>query len=1181
MTRYFQWICGTFFCLIIGTAAVKGKDIAIKKTPGKFQSTEINQLNTTYTLHNINNWSYWLQWNGITGRNPQTGIAGGFFPQGITTAIFNDGFVWGGIVNDPNSEFPLRVGGSSYVSGSTPGYIDASGNPVGPEADPRVRIYRIRKDYLTFSDVELTLEAAALLNIPISAVTPQDIAAIREQYARDWEEWPIELGAPFNDLNQNGIYEPGFGETPGVANADQVTWFVMHDLDTTAMSDFTGSPPLKLEIQHTSWAYKSGGPFGNTIYRRLRLSNKSSFLIDSMYIAVWPETDVGNFRDDVVGCDSLLNLGFAYNGSAIDTEFESAGIPPAAVGYLLLQGPVVPSPSDTALFDFHTILDYKNLPLSSFSFNAAGDVIPDPIIGDYDGTLMWYNWMRGFIPYNNVDNPLPYRHGTGILAGRPTKFPLNGDPYDAIVNGNSDLDIDGMPPGTTGPSNRTFIVSSGAFSLQPGGVQEVVFALTGAIDGLDVSNPLAYLNAVNVLKEQSKVLKKFYNNGLMPPQISSRLTHPDAQASELAVQINLASFNNVSGVQLQFFPLFGSEPGIDMMLFDDGLHNDSLANDNIWGNQLSIVNRKYPYRGDLVVESTMGATTIPAMLSEVMLRPQPELLNFRILTENGQQDSSINHNETVYLTFDIYNPDGVNDISSLNINEETFPGSISPGETVFNPSFFIAVTGPAEGDSINFPMQISFDKHKKLKLKTFPVTPWQPPAIWGDTLAVVSEVGVTTSVFPIIADPALLNGHLYQIDFTEVSDSIFGDFLTWRLTDQTDGAIKIDNARVANSLHFIHPVVDGIQFQVNEIIRNFTNFEVIANAAGPLIPPDGAADNSQGFPGIGRPADRQQIGPGKWLIHSGNTNIPSPQFPPEAPPGSYLFFRKSVSRNGGNWPQIIPYDFELRFTGSSIAWDVFGSGQFIEAPFELWNIGIATPGDPSDDYRMFPIMIDGNGDGQWNFDGTDHTVSDLTDDPQTDWIYWYNPTTISANEPPGEEGYLAIEDSIENGTYTGSVGVEVLARMVLVNWNGGDVNAPNFPNNINQQMPEEGTIFRITTAKPNKDGDILLVQSPLPVGIAGENIPQAFYLDQNYPNPFNPETQIRFGLAQSVITKLNIYNVLGQKVKTLVNKKLSAGQYTFRWDAKNEAGVRAASGIYFYRLTAGNFVESKKMVLLR
>ena len=250
-------------------------------------------------------------------------------------------------------------------------------------------------------------------------------------------------------------------------------------------------------------------------------------------------------------------------------------------------------------------------------------------------------------------------------------------------------------------------------------------------------------------------------------------------------------------------------------------------------------------------------------------------------------------------------------------------------------------------------------------------------------------------------------------------------------------------------------------------------------------------------------------------------------------------------------------------------------------PFELWNIGIDTPDDPSDDYRMFPIIFDVHGDRQWNFDGTDHTVSSAEDDPQTDWLYWYNPTTFSANEPPGEEGYLAIKDSIENGTFTGGSIQEVLARMVLVNWNGGDVNASNFPGNINQQLPEEGTIFRITTAKPNKDGDVLLIQSPSPVGIAGENIPQAFYLDQNYPNPFNPETQIQFGLAQAVTVKLEIYNLLGQKVKALADQKLSAGEYTMRWNGTNDAGIRAASGIYFYRLTAGDYVESRKMILIR
>ena len=98
-------------------------------------------------------------------------------------------------------------------------------------------------------------------------------------------------------------------------------------------------------------------------------------------------------------------------------------------------------------------------------------------------------------------------------------------------------------------------------------------------------------------------------------------------------------------------------------------------------------------------------------------------------------------------------------------------------------------------------------------------------------------------------------------------------------------------------------------------------------------------------------------------------------------------------------------------------------------------------------------------------------------------------------------------------------------------------------------------------------------------------LPTTFTLYQNYPNPFNPLTKIEFeiGLDGAVTEKvrLNVYNILGQQVKTLVNEELSAGRHTVIWDATDNYGERVATGIYLYRLEVGDRAESKKMLLLK
>ncbi len=93
--------------------------------------------------------------------------------------------------------------------------------------------------------------------------------------------------------------------------------------------------------------------------------------------------------------------------------------------------------------------------------------------------------------------------------------------------------------------------------------------------------------------------------------------------------------------------------------------------------------------------------------------------------------------------------------------------------------------------------------------------------------------------------------------------------------------------------------------------------------------------------------------------------------------------------------------------------------------------------------------------------------------------------------------------------------------------------------------------------------------------------PAAFSLADNYPNPFNPSTQIRFSAPQNSKIRLEIFNILGQKVRVLVDQALPAGSHTIEWDGRNDFGAAVASGIYFYRMVAGNFVQTKRMLLMR
>jgi len=124
-------------------------------------------------------------------------------------------------------------------------------------------------------------------------------------------------------------------------------------------------------------------------------------------------------------------------------------------------------------------------------------------------------------------------------------------------------------------------------------------------------------------------------------------------------------------------------------------------------------------------------------------------------------------------------------------------------------------------------------------------------------------------------------------------------------------------------------------------------------------------------------------------------------------------------------------------------------------------------------------------------------------------------------------------------------------------------------------------LLNVVCGYPDEDNSVAVQTNLLNVE---ENltIPNQFALHQNYPNPFNPSTQISFDVPDgSEIVRLNIYNILGKKVNTLLNNVVNPGKHKIEWNAKDYEGNPVASGIYFYELSSSSFTARKKMLLIR
>jgi hypothetical protein len=101
------------------------------------------------------------------------------------------------------------------------------------------------------------------------------------------------------------------------------------------------------------------------------------------------------------------------------------------------------------------------------------------------------------------------------------------------------------------------------------------------------------------------------------------------------------------------------------------------------------------------------------------------------------------------------------------------------------------------------------------------------------------------------------------------------------------------------------------------------------------------------------------------------------------------------------------------------------------------------------------------------------------------------------------------------------------------------------------------------------------------VGDPVNGVPTVFAISQNYPNPFNPSTAFDYAVSKQSFVSIKVYNLLGQEVKTLVSEEKSVGVFRAEWDGTNNSGVVVPSGMYLYKMIAGEFSETKKMVLLR
>jgi hypothetical protein len=168
-----------------------------------------------------------------------------------------------------------------------------------------------------------------------------------------------------------------------------------------------------------------------------------------------------------------------------------------------------------------------------------------------------------------------------------------------------------------------------------------------------------------------------------------------------------------------------------------------------------------------------------------------------------------------------------------------------------------------------------------------------------------------------------------------------------------------------------------------------------------------------------------------------------------------------------------------------------------------------------------------------------------------------------------------------------SINNDIEPRLQLFGPNGrlyGEATHETYADVSNRILDVDGKYTVVVTdSAGDETGEYFLIlsRSPTDADDLTPGLPGEFALFPNYPNPFNPQTTIEFNLPRYSVVSLAVFNILGERVRTLVSDLLPPGRHTVTWDGTGANGEGASSGIYFYRLTAGDFIQTRKMLLVK
>jgi hypothetical protein len=709
----FAFLC---MCLLLSSS-----DLQAEKRPGQNQPG-LSKVNSRgdYIMFDVNRISTPIRNNGSFNRNPLTGNAGFEWPKGTgNTANYASGLWLGG-----KRGGIIRVAVAEYAYEFDAGPIAAGVNPL----DPQWRMYRIRR-------------------------------GDNRDNSADYRNWPWQDGAPvLKAADGSDSLDAGGNRIPQLIG-DMTTWCVFNDNNQELHTNMN-TLPLGIEVHLTAFGFNRSDALGDNIFFKWKFINKSGETIDSTYVTVWTDIDMGDSGDDLDGCDTTLGLGYTYN-DGIDGVYQSQT---PATGFDFLQGPLVPgAPTDTARFPDGRIFPGKKLLKMTSFIKYNNDASP---LGNPNTGQEVFNYMKG------VD-----RNGAVILdhTGQPTVFMYAGDP----VAGTGWVEA----PGSGG--DRRFMMSAGPFTMAPNDTQEIVAANLIAVGA-------SYLGSITALKNADATIQTAYDLNFElaapppPPRVEAALLdqeivlswgEDDTLSNEIEQNNTLDNLAQAGGafddtydfegyVVYQLANAFGDDPKI-VATFDRTDNPDA----------------------QLYIDAGLSVPPSPGVFDPSIGLTVNRPVKFG---SNAGVRRTIRINRDLYTNLPLSNAkDYYFGVTAYTYNSESVPRTL---ESALQTGLNFLTVRPTKSPGARY------------------------RSAYGDTVTQITHTAGSSeaTIVPIVVNPRLLTGHTYTV----AVDTTGGSKVGWILSDQTSGHELLRSTNLGpgqGGNEYSWPEFGGIQWGVYDV----------------------------------------------------------------------------------------------------------------------------------------------------------------------------------------------------------------------------------------------------------------------------------------------------------------------------------------------------------------------------